>query len=301
MSNYYPTQPHSQTGRPGRAPSLPSQLLQQPSSRLEQPSISSFGHHHRYPSAPSGPTKYLHNQPSTLHDSGYDGASDKSCHTSDEHLSQDPFIHRPLANPGAQYSNDYLPGRTGPGPPARFQDIIETCAQHDVSPHSSLSGHSKISSNSRSFLPTRLRTSSNSSTSIDRFQMDRITPPRGEINGTLSPRLRSSDDGGSSLSNSISNTTSKALKKRSGLSSFFNGVLGTPRSKMEISAPSNPTHLCHVGFNNVTGEFTVSPSVDSERAQNALSLQFGLSRVFNESSADLTNLRVSLNHGRKHF
>lgn len=267
MSSYHPDQRQPHIGRPGRAPSSPGKSVQQPSSRLEQSSVPPLQHHQRHPSALSMPIKHYRDNSTTLHDSGYDGASDKSCNASDEHLSQDPSLRRPFANPPAQYSNEYLPQRTGPGPPTRFQDIPETFAQNDNSPHSSSSGHSKTSSTSRFHLPTRLRTSSNSSTSIDRSQMDRVTPPRSDYNGTLSPRLRSSDEGSSSLSNTTSNTTSKALKKRSGLSSFFNGVLGSPRSKIEISAPTNPTHLCHVGFNSVTGEFTVSKSVEPESSQ----------------------------------
>lgn len=45
-------------------------------------------------------------------------------------------------------------------------------------------------------------------------------------------------------------------KKSGGFSKFMNSVLGSPK-RVEISGPSNPVHLTHVGFNFVTGEFTV--------------------------------------------
>lgn len=46
----------------------------------------------------------------------------------------------------------------------------------------------------------------------------------------------------------------KVLKKKSGFSSFFN--LSSPR-KPTISAPENPVHVTHVGYDQETGEFTV--------------------------------------------
>lgn len=47
-------------------------------------------------------------------------------------------------------------------------------------------------------------------------------------------------------------------KKKSGISSFIGSVLGSPRSNsVKISAPENPVHVTHVGFDNETGQFTV--------------------------------------------
>ena len=55
--------------------------------------------------------------------------------------------------------------------------------------------------------------------------------------------------------------TSTALKKKSGISSFIGSVLGSPRNNsVKISAPENPVHVTHVGFDNNTGQFTVSSS-----------------------------------------
>lgn len=73
------------------------------------------------------------------------------------------------------------------------------------------------------------------------------TPPRSE-NGILSPKRFSGEA-------QISKPT--ALRKKSGFSSFVNSMLGSPRT-IKISAPENPMHMIHVGFDNETGQFTVS-------------------------------------------
>lgn len=48
-------------------------------------------------------------------------------------------------------------------------------------------------------------------------------------------------------------------KKKGSFSSFMNSVLGSPRN-VKISNPENPVHVTHVGFDNKTGQFTVSLS-----------------------------------------
>ena len=79
--------------------------------------------------------------------------------------------------------------------------------------------------------------------SVDDRSRD-ITPTRSE---TSSSSKRFSDEG----------RTSAPWKKKSGFSSFVSTVLGSPRS-VKISAPENPVHVTHVGFDNETGQFTVS-------------------------------------------
>ena len=71
-----------------------------------------------------------------------------------------------------------------------------------------------------------------------------LTPTRSE---TSSSSKRYSDDA----------RNSAPWKKKSGFSSFVSSVLGSPRS-VKISAPENPVHVTHVGFDNETGQFTVS-------------------------------------------
>ena len=48
-------------------------------------------------------------------------------------------------------------------------------------------------------------------------------------------------------------------RKKGSFSSFVNSVLGSPRN-VKISNPENPVHVTHVGFDNETGQFTVSLS-----------------------------------------
>ncbi|KAL8648298.1 MAG: hypothetical protein Q9226_006056, partial [Calogaya cf. arnoldii] len=90
----------------------------------------------------------------------------------------------------------------------------------------------------------QLRQSASFST-VDRSNTD-ITPPRSDLGLTASKRY--SDEG----------KTSGPWRKKSGFSSFVNSVLGSPR-QVKISAPGNPVHVTHVGFDNETGKFTGLP------------------------------------------
>lgn len=80
------------------------------------------------------------------------------------------------------------------------------------------------------------------------------TPSDSETGLTTSKRY--SDDG---------NKSSAPWRKR-GISSFIGSVLGSPKSNVKISAPENPVHVTHVGFDNQTGQFTVR---DTERNPHA--------------------------------
>ncbi|KAI9870506.1 MAG: signal transducing kinase of the PAK, partial [Pleopsidium flavum] len=79
--------------------------------------------------------------------------------------------------------------------------------------------------------------------------MEIQSPSRADT-GTMSPK-RYSDEGSGQRS-------SITLKKKSGFSSFMNSVLGSPRN-VKISAPGNPVHVMHVGYDNETGQFTGLP------------------------------------------
>nr|POE75535.1 serine/threonine-protein kinase ste20 [Quercus suber] len=77
-------------------------------------------------------------------------------------------------------------------------------------------------------------------------KMQDVTIPHGELGGGLtSPRQRMSDE-----------AKENKLKKKTGFSSFFN--LSSPR-RPAISAPENPVHVTHVGYDQQTGEFTGLP------------------------------------------
>lgn len=72
------------------------------------------------------------------------------------------------------------------------------------------------------------------------------SPPKAYTSsGTMSPK-RNSDE--------IKPLPSG--KSKGGFSKFMNSMLGSPK-RVEISHPTNPVHVTHVGFNFVTGEFTV--------------------------------------------
>ncbi|KAI4172754.1 MAG: hypothetical protein LQ343_003346 [Gyalolechia ehrenbergii] len=72
-----------------------------------------------------------------------------------------------------------------------------------------------------------------------------ITPPRSDTASTASKRY--SDEG-----------RTAPWRKKGGFSGFMNSVLGSPRT-VKISAPGNPVHVTHVGFDNETGKFTGLP------------------------------------------
>lgn len=73
------------------------------------------------------------------------------------------------------------------------------------------------------------------------------TPSRIGENHILSPN-RYSDE--------AKEPKSGVLRKKSGFSGFMNSLVGSPR-RVNISAPENPVHVTHVGYDNQTGQFTV--------------------------------------------
>lgn len=53
----------------------------------------------------------------------------------------------------------------------------------------------------------------------------------------------------------------KLMKKKTGFSGFMSTTFGVGSTKnVKISAPENPVHVTHVGYDNQTGRFTVSNS-----------------------------------------
>ncbi|KAJ5256240.1 hypothetical protein N7505_011391 [Penicillium chrysogenum] len=67
------------------------------------------------------------------------------------------------------------------------------------------------------------------------------------------PDKRYSDDG-----NPPAAPRTRQSKKAS-FSRFVDSMLGTPGRNMKISAPENPVHVTHVGYDNQTGQFTGLP------------------------------------------
>jgi len=90
-------------------------------------------------------------------------------------------------------------------------------------------------------------------------KMEDIPPARADMGGLRTARQRYSDEA----------KENKALKKKSGFSSFFN--LSSPR-RPAISAPENPVHVTHVGYDTETGEFTVSVMSPTDERSHPLAL-----------------------------
>jgi p21-activated kinase 1 len=76
--------------------------------------------------------------------------------------------------------------------------------------------------------------------------------PRVTTDGPSGNPKRYSDDG--------RDFKPSVLRKKSGFSGFMNSLVGSPK-KPVISAPENPVHVTHVGYDSSTGQFTVSLSV----------------------------------------
>ena len=85
--------------------------------------------------------------------------------------------------------------------------------------------------------------------------LNAITPTRSETGSTAASSISKRHSDESEASSSF--RKSRWSTKKKGLPGLIDSVLGSPR-KIEISAPENPIHLTHVGYDNETGEFTVS-------------------------------------------
>lgn len=80
-------------------------------------------------------------------------------------------------------------------------------------------------------------------------KMNEKAPPRIGENQLISPK-RYSDES--------KEPKSGMIRKKSGFSGFMSSIgVGSPRG-VKISAPENPVHVTHVGYDNTTGQFTVS-------------------------------------------
>lgn len=74
------------------------------------------------------------------------------------------------------------------------------------------------------------------------------------------PAARMDSSSGSKRYSDESKESSKMpgmLRKKSGFSGFMNSLVGSPKKPL-ISAPENPVHVTHVGYDSTTGQFTVS-------------------------------------------
>jgi p21-activated kinase 1 len=91
-------------------------------------------------------------------------------------------------------------------------------------------------------------------------------PPRISENQLISPK-RYSDES--------KEPKSGMIRKKSGFSGFMSSIgVGSPRG-VKISAPENPVHVTHVGYDNQTGQFTVSLCLHRRRLVIQLLIDLG--------------------------
>lgn len=76
-----------------------------------------------------------------------------------------------------------------------------------------------------------------------------ILSEKTKTDAAAAPAKRYSDESKESKIPSV-------LRKKSGFSGFMNSLVGSPRKPL-ISAPENPVHVTHVGYDSSTGQFTV--------------------------------------------
>jgi p21-activated kinase 1 len=94
-----------------------------------------------------------------------------------------------------------------------------------------------------------LRTA-NSFSAMDSTMNEKGLGPRAPTDGPSVNPKRYSDDG--------KDSKPAVLRKKSGFSGFMNSLVGSPK-KPVISAPENPVHVTHVGYDSSTGQFTGLP------------------------------------------
>jgi p21-activated kinase 1 len=92
------------------------------------------------------------------------------------------------------------------------------------------------------------------SSSSDTAANEKSYPPRVDTSsGTNIAGKRFSDEGKEPRIAGV-------LRKKSGFSTFMTSLVSSPK-KPTISAPENPVHVTHVGYDSNTGQFTVSHSM----------------------------------------
>jgi len=91
------------------------------------------------------------------------------------------------------------------------------------------------------------------SSNPDTLVNEKSYPPRADTSssGTNIAGKRFSDEGGKEP------RIAGVLRKKSGFSTFMTSLVSSPK-KPTISAPENPVHVTHVGYDSNTGQFTVS-------------------------------------------
>ncbi|KAL6714430.1 signal transducing kinase of the PAK [Lecanora helva] len=210
---------------------ITSSLHRQPSTSQSPASSQDSQDHRRTPSYHTSSSSSLERSPHpsnhTQHSDSYTNRYPYAARQSLDDITPDEFNAHPgtLSTLDSTKASGYQNSLRRPGPP----------------PLSYTTPNAKIMSPS-------LRQSA--SFSVDDRSATNATPPDTDSASTSSSKRYSDEAGKSSM----------PWKKKSTLSSFFGNVLGSPRSNsVKISAPENPVHVTHVGFDNDTGQFTGLP------------------------------------------
>ncbi|EPS41474.1 hypothetical protein H072_4611 [Dactylellina haptotyla CBS 200.50] len=107
-------------------------------------------------------------------------------------------------------------------------------------------------------VPAGMTTShSSSSQSKQSKRGSRSRPPSPDLTGKMAVGTGTTSP--KRLSDETRHPTNPMVKKKGGLSGFFGFGDNKPLRKVEISQPSNPVHVTHVGYDFETGEFTGLP------------------------------------------
>lgn len=227
--------PHNAISNPGMSANVATQLRRHPSAPHSPNSSNPSSREHYYDHQR---TQSSHTSSSSSIDRSASLASSKfspqaqhepsnrySAQQSLNRQSADGLAHAPvesvgLRTPNSTQASGYQNSLRRPGPPPLSHTSPDP---RMMSPSLRQSASFSVDDRSRDLTPTRSETSSSSK--------------------------RYSDEA----------RNSAPWKKKGGFSSFMTSVLGSPRS-VKISAPENPVHVTHVGFDNETGQFTESAS-----------------------------------------
>ncbi len=107
---------------------------------------------------------------------------------------------------------------------------------------------------SRSFAVMESSTSADKNSAV-RTDAQAATPKR--YSAESGPGSAGGAGGAGSSSSTGGLVKPPVVRKKSGFSGFVNSLVGSQKKPM-ISAPENPIHVTHVGYDSSTGQFTVS-------------------------------------------
>ncbi|KAJ2752346.1 hypothetical protein GGI19_003894, partial [Coemansia pectinata] len=224
-----------------------------------------YGHGHGHGHGQQLPASSSHHRLSDYQDDMYDEHDD------------DLDYAEPLPAPGRQETPDaFIPRRSAPAPPRSKHSATASQVSAASAGPSTITAYSNGSSNngvpqpkdSRNMVPARMAPPPPKKTG-NGPQNAAATLQRSKTTGGSTLPTRKYSDGRPLNSTYLgqlepiqvdANQNNKTFK--GAVNKLFSSMFGkdsdslSGESRSEISAPYNPIHLTHVGFNNETGEFT---------------------------------------------